>query len=77
MLKNIIKEREKLEVISTGRNVNDEQQILEETIADVKYKFNKKIDELEVDRNFINLKFGDEIHQINIISLIWTEIKYF
>ena len=75
MLKNIIKEREKLEVISIGGNLDDNQQVFEEAIADIKCKFNKKIDELDVNRNSINFKLGDEIHQINIISLICAEIK--
>ena len=77
MLKTIIKERENLETISLSRNLDDNQQVFKEAIADIKYKFNKKIDELGVNRNSINFKLGDEIHQINIISLISAEIKYF
>ena len=77
MLKTIIKERENLETISWGENLDDNQQVFKEAIADIKCEFKKKIDELDLNRNSINFKLGDEIYQINIISLICAEIKYF
>ena len=70
ILKNIIEQGESLETISVGGNVNVIQKVFEAAVNDIKQELSIKNNELDVNRNSINLIFEDEIHKTNIMSLI-------